>query len=120
MLQKHLFLAFVTLKNRGLKLKLTRRPHETLKKILREALKKMKEHNVNEVDNLLLEWIIAIECISSEKSRVERIFPIASGSFDSKKNQYGDLFKEKSYTFCALSTFFLLALNFSNAFTAFE
>jgi glutaredoxin-related protein len=60
-----------------------------------EALKGMIDHDSNAIDNVLLEWIIAIECYSNKKSSVKSIFPIASGSFDPKTNSFGDLFKEE-------------------------
>jgi hypothetical protein len=55
----------------------------------------MIDHDPNETDNLLLEWIIAIECYSNKKSSVKSVFSIASGNFDPKTNSFGDLFKEK-------------------------
>jgi len=61
-----------------------------------ESLKRMVEytHDVDVVDNVLVEWILAIESFSSTKSSVERIFPILSGNYDPITNTVQDMFKE--------------------------
>jgi hypothetical protein len=59
-----------------------------------EALRRMSDHDDTAVDNVLVEWILAIECFKSKKSCVERIFPILSGSFDVSTNISNDLLKE--------------------------
>jgi hypothetical protein len=45
--------------------------------VSREALVRLgPEHDATKEDNLLIEWIIAIECRASTASRVQKIFPI--------------------------------------------
>ena len=41
------------------------------------ALERMIKHDPTREDNVLIEWILAIECFASDQSRVERVIPIA-------------------------------------------
>ena len=41
-----------------------------------DTLDRMSKHDPTKDDNVLIEWILAIECLASDKSRVERVFPI--------------------------------------------
>ena len=45
-----------------------------------DALLRLQEHDVHEVDNLMIEWIIMIYCvennIQSNSVRLRRIYPI--------------------------------------------
>ena len=45
--------------------------------VSRAALERMIQHDTSVEDNLLLEWIMALECLASPDSRVQRILPIA-------------------------------------------
>ena len=45
--------------------------------VTRAALFNMTQHDAGKEDNVLLEWIMALECLASADSRVQRVFPIA-------------------------------------------
>jgi hypothetical protein len=44
-----------------------------------EALHRMAEHDPSTVDNVLLEWILSLECCSNKASRVLAVYPILIG-----------------------------------------
>ena len=54
------------------------------------ALERMRRHDASVEDNVLIEWILALECFhhrlskstDSAKSRVEKIYPVFIGSVD--------------------------------------
>merc|ERR1719329_1745366 len=48
-----------------------------------EALKRMKDHNPNEVDNCLLEWILM--CIYTRVKRLRLIMPVLLGTITKMK-----------------------------------
>eukprot|EP01038_Epipyxis_sp_PR26KG_P010757 gene10757-14446_t len=68
--------------------------------ISKNALHKMVTHNPNETDNLLVEWITAMECLHINKSnnngmiKLMRIFPIMLGSVSDDGKLIGNLFTD--------------------------
>jgi hypothetical protein len=53
-----------------------------------ESLKKMISHNPGEIDNMLVEWCMAMECYSSSMSRVSAVFPILFGTRVMKRDDH--------------------------------
>lgn len=51
------------------------------------ALLRMVDHDVTKEDNLLIEWLMALECFNSPQSRVSKILPIIFGDRDSTDDQ---------------------------------
>ena len=45
-----------------------------------DALELLGNHNPEKVDNMLLEWVLGIECFQSNSSTLKGIFPLAIGS----------------------------------------
>lgn len=43
------------------------------------ALERMVNHDPSKVDNVLLEWILALACCNAAESRVRAVFPILIG-----------------------------------------
>ena len=66
-----------------------------------DALTKLCKHNSSEIDNVLLEWIIALECASSDYSPLSKIFPIFIGPradvIGTVCSSIGDLFLSEQY-----------------------
>jgi hypothetical protein len=52
-----------------------------------DALVRLVRHDPTKEDNLLIEWILALQFYQSEKSRVCRIFPIAFGKRSGEKGE---------------------------------
>ena len=44
-----------------------------------KALERMVQHDPSKVDNVLLEWILALACCNTAESRVRAVFPILIG-----------------------------------------
>jgi hypothetical protein len=60
-----------------------------------DAMRKMLDHDPTSEDNVLVEWMLALECYASSQSRVARIFPIGFGTrAEHNPNVVGDLFAE--------------------------
>jgi GTPase SAR1 family protein len=59
-----------------------------------DALQRMKDHNPQQKDNVLLEWVMALECFHSSSSRVTRVLPLLFGKRDSNTGAIGDLYRE--------------------------
>lgn len=61
------------------------------------ALERMRDATAKDraqrPDNLLVEWILAIECFNNSASRVERVFPLVFGARDAF-DSIGDLFAD--------------------------
>jgi hypothetical protein len=60
-----------------------------------KALERMFFHDVAGVDNLLLEWIITLECVSA--GMIEKVYPILVGSTDADGNITAEFFKTISF-----------------------
>lgn len=58
-----------------------------------DALLRMQDHQSDEEDNVLLEWIIATAC--AEQGKVKVVLPIMFGSIDESTGKIGDFFAEK-------------------------
>jgi hypothetical protein len=69
--------------------------------ISKDALLRIVNHAPDTVDNLLIEWITALECLhinsnnNDKKVRLARIYPILFGSVSDDGRTIGDLFKDK-------------------------
>ena len=59
-----------------------------------DALVRMADHDPNYKDNVLLEWIMALECFHSPDSRVARVLPVLFGRRDGSSDVIGDLYRE--------------------------
>lgn len=59
-----------------------------------DALARMKQHDPSIVDNVLLEWIIALNCHKHPVCRLSKVFPVLFGS--RKDGAVGSLFTEKA------------------------
>lgn len=58
-----------------------------------DALQRMLCHNPLHKDNVLLEWVMALECFHSPQSRVSRVLPILFGQrVTSRSDAIGDLY----------------------------
>ena len=44
-----------------------------------KALERMVHHDPSKVDNVLLEWVLALACCNAAESRVRAVFPILIG-----------------------------------------
>jgi hypothetical protein len=55
-----------------------------------KALERMFSHDPATRDNVLLEWLITLECVSAGK--IEKVFPILVGSTDADGNVAADFF----------------------------
>ena len=62
--------------------------------ISKSALMRMLTHDVTKEDNVLIEWILALECYNSKSSRVSRIYPIFFGQREDMIGEISDLFAE--------------------------
>jgi len=64
-----------------------------------ETLRDMTDHNAAKCDNVLLEWILALQCLRSPGSRVKAVYPILIGditaSADGTDQDVGSLFPPK-------------------------
>ena len=68
------------------------------------ALQRMRDHDDSKVDNVLIEWILALDCYvrqeeaqnnsSSAEIRLRRILPIMIGSISTTSNKIRNLFEE--------------------------
>ena len=52
------------------------------------SLKRIMTHNPGEVDNVLLEWCMAMECYTSSKSRVSVVYPVLFGTRVMKRDKH--------------------------------
>mmetsp|Transcript_28353 Transcript_28353/g.61127 ORF Transcript_28353/g.61127 Transcript_28353/m.61127 type:complete len:357 (+) Transcript_28353:433-1503(+) len=57
-----------------------------------DAMQRMLDHDPTREDNVLVEWLLALECYACPQSRVACVFPIAFGT--RSDNQVGNLFAE--------------------------
>ncbi len=55
------------------------------------ALSRMRDHNAAEIDNLLLEWILAIQCYKSPTTLTKAVYPITFGDRRMCENVPGDV-----------------------------
>jgi hypothetical protein len=55
------------------------------------SFEKLMDHNPSDVDNMLVEWILALEAYESKATRVERVFPIFIGCEDPISKKVDDL-----------------------------
>jgi hypothetical protein len=59
-----------------------------------DALKRMRDHDPQQKDHVLMEWFMALECFHSPASRVTRVLPVLFGQRDSASDAIGDLYRE--------------------------
>ena len=66
-----------------------------------QALQRMRTHDPQAEDNVLIEWMVAMECVASSKSRLAKIYPLMMGSVVNRGGSsgseglvIGDLFAE--------------------------
>ena len=62
--------------------------------VSKSALMRMLSHDESMEDNVLIEWILSIECYHAKNSRVSRLYPIFFGSRDDFVGPIGNLFAE--------------------------
>ena len=59
-----------------------------------DALDRMRKHDPYHTDNVLMEWLMAIECFHSASSKVMRVLPMLFGKRDSNSDAIGNLYQE--------------------------
>ena len=66
-----------------------------------DALERMKEHSPHRVDNLLVEWLMMMECYRQENGRIKAVYPVTFGK--RRINEFtgevtiGNLFQEAQF-----------------------
>mmetsp|Transcript_25647 Transcript_25647/g.57638 ORF Transcript_25647/g.57638 Transcript_25647/m.57638 type:complete len:357 (+) Transcript_25647:558-1628(+) len=59
-----------------------------------DAMQRMLDHDPTREDNVLVEWLLALECYACPQSRVACVFPIAFGTRAAHSPMGGNLFAE--------------------------